>query len=125
MPKETPTVIFPLSLEGANSGYEQADIKEAVRFNLKNIILTNPGERIMIPDFGVGISAALFENYSDDLSEFFEGRIADQIDEYAPYVTILDLTIDNPTQNNLSIRMRYVIDFVQIVDFIEIDISNI
>jgi phage baseplate assembly protein W len=58
MPKETPGVIFPLEITEDNAGYKLADLKHTVRFNIKNIILTNPGERIMIPDFGVGIRQA-------------------------------------------------------------------
>jgi phage baseplate assembly protein W len=34
---------------------------EMVQQNLKHIILTNPGERIMDPLFGVGIKKYLFE----------------------------------------------------------------
>ena len=43
MPKETPGVKFPLEITNNNAGYELAEIKETVRFNIKNILLTNPG----------------------------------------------------------------------------------
>ena len=55
MPKETPGVGFPLEITSDNAGYRLSELEETVRFNIKNIILTRPGERIMIPDFGVGI----------------------------------------------------------------------
>ena len=42
-------------------------IAENVQQNLKNLILTNPGERIMNPDFGVGLRNYLFENASEGL----------------------------------------------------------
>ena len=125
MPKETPGIEFPLQITGKNAGYDLADVKNSVMFNIKNILLTNPGERVMIGDFGVGINQLLFENITPDLLEFIQERIIDQIDTYAPYITILDLTIRPINENALNIRLQYNIDFVEIVDFIDIDISNI
>ena len=40
---------------------------EVIRQNLKNLILTVPGERIMIPDFGVGLKKLLFEQRDPDI----------------------------------------------------------
>ena len=125
MPKETPGVLFPLEITANNSGYELADVKESVRFNLKNIILTNPGERIMIPDFGVGIKAALFEFVTFELLDKIKQRITNQIRRYAPYITITQLLVNTIDEQSINIKMSYIIDFIQITDFIEIDVSNI
>jgi phage baseplate assembly protein W len=125
MPKETPGVIFPLEITEDNAGYKLADLKHTVNFNIKNILLTNPGERIMIPDFGVGIRQALFEFTSYDLLELIKERIIQQIRLYASYVTILDLIINPIDEASLNIKIKYQIDFAEIVDTIDIDISNI
>jgi phage baseplate assembly protein W len=125
MPKETPGVAFPLEITEDNAGYKLADLQETVRFNIKNIILTNPGERIMIPDFGVGIIQALFEFSSYDLLETIQDRILQQIGIYAPYVTILELIINPIDEQSINVKLRYEIDFAEIVDSIDIDISNI
>ena len=34
---------------------------EVVRQNFKNLVLTSPGERIMLPDFGAGLRRLLFD----------------------------------------------------------------
>ena len=34
---------------------------EVIKQNFKNLVLTNPGERVMLTDFGVGIRRFLFE----------------------------------------------------------------
>ena len=125
MPKETPGVSFPLEITEDNAGYKLADLQETVRFNIKNIILTNPGERIMIPDFGVGIQAALFEISSFDLLEEMQNRIIQQIATYAGYVTILQLIIDPVDEQSINIKLNYEIDFAEIVDSLDIEISNI
>ena len=47
-------------------GYTMIDnFHSLIRQNLKMLILTNPGERVMIPDFGVGIQSYLFQNFSE------------------------------------------------------------
>ncbi len=124
MPKDMPGLKFPLQITDENAGYELADLKETVRFNLKNIILTNPNERIMIPDFGVGITQALFERSSYDLLELIQNRMTKQISVYAPYVTILELVLDPVEDTSLRISLKYEIDFAKIVDILDITISN-
>jgi len=124
MPKETPGLKFPLQITDENAGYELAELKETVRFNLKNIILTNPNERIMIPDFGVGITQALFERNSYDLLELIRDRLVQQISIYAPYITILELLIDPVSEISIRISLKYEIDFAKIVDILDITVSN-
>ena len=125
MSKETPGIGFPLEITADNAGYRLAELRETVKFNLKNIILTSPGERIMIPDFGVGIRRALFENATPQLTEAIFDKIGEQISLYAPYVNVLELSVTQPTDTSLNIRLKYQINFAEIVDFIEIEISNI
>ena len=125
MPKETPGVGFPLEITSDNAGYRLSELEETVRFNIKNIILTSPGERIMIPDFGVGIKTLLFEMSSFELLESARNKIVEKINIYASYITILELTITPIDDTSINIRMKYEIDFAQIVDSIDIDITNI
>ena len=52
-------------------------LPELVRQNLKMLILTNPGERVMDPNFGVGINRYLFSNFSEN----YQARIRSKINE--------------------------------------------
>ena len=79
----------------------------------------------MIPDFGVGIKTLLFEMSSFELLESARNKIVEQINIYASYITILELTITPIDDTSINIRMKYEIDFAQIVDSIDIDITNI
>ena len=42
---------------------------EAAKANLRNLLLTAKGERIMQPEFGSGIHSLLFEQMDDNLEE--------------------------------------------------------
>jgi phage baseplate assembly protein W len=125
MPKETPGLVFPLEFTDDNAGYKLSEVTEAVQFNIKNIILTNPGERIMLPSFGVGIKQALFEFGTFELLEKIQDRIIQQLNIYAPYITILDLNISAIDGSSINLKLKYEIDFAEIVDTFEIDITNI
>ena len=54
--------------------------KEQVKSNLINLILTSPGERIMNPDFGIGIRDLIFEQVVD--AESLKGQIIDSAARY-------------------------------------------
>ena len=52
---------LPLLNDESQPGFELIDnIRDLIKQNMKMVILTNPGERVMIPDFGVGITGMLF-----------------------------------------------------------------
>ena len=125
MPKEKPGVTFPLEITGDNAGYTAAELEETVRFNLKNIILTNPGERIMIPDFGVGVQRALFERVSIELLQNIRDRILEQVSIYADYLNVLNIQVIPIDEVSINIKLKYEIDFAEIVDTLDIEISNI
>ena len=53
-------VAFPLNDVNIFKGTKT--VKEQVKSNLINVLLTEPGERINIPNFGVGLKNLLFES---------------------------------------------------------------
>ena len=58
------------------------DIYENVKQNFRNLLLTSPGERVMLPDFGVGIKRFLFENDPSFIADELQSIIYDQVDSY-------------------------------------------
>ena len=122
MPKETPGVSFPLEENGKNAGYDLCDVKEAVKFNVKNIVLTNPGERVMDSDFGAGIYQALFLNMTDKLLLQIAERIQNQLSTYAPYITVNLINVRPNGENSLKVSIKYKIDFENIADVLELEI---
>ena len=59
--------------------------------NLKMFILTSPGERIMEPQFGLGINRTLFEINTPEVREDIKIRIFEGIAEYLPYIRIFSI----------------------------------
>ena len=70
--------------------------KEQVKSNLINLMLTSPGERLMNPNFGIGIRDLIFENVIDQ--ESLQNRIIDSALEYIPEVEILNVNIQRVSE---------------------------
>ena len=71
-----------------NSSYTT---KDQVKSNLINLLLTSPGERLMNPEFGIGIRQYLFEQVID--KEFLKNKITDGAQIYIPEIEIDDVFI--------------------------------
>ena len=100
------------------------DFHTLIRQNLKMLILTNPGERVMIPDFGVGISTYLFENFTETTYSQIENDIKQQAAKYLPVVAINRIGFDNSTPDNgvLEIYLEYFIPALGIKDLLQFTI---
>ena len=68
---------------------------EMTRQNLKNLILTNPGERMMDPDFGVGLKRYLFEQGGTRLYGKIIAKVKSQVQIYMPFLNIDDMIFDD------------------------------
>jgi len=67
--------------------------EEQVLSNLKNLLLTNRGERIMQPFFGTDIRKSLFNQNTEELKEQIAIEISEAISFWLPYINIVDLNI--------------------------------
>jgi phage baseplate assembly protein W len=84
--------------------------------NLKMLILTSPGERIMDNKFGVGIRNYLFWQYTPATLSDIESRIRQQTARYIPYINIREVNFNadgtaimgsSMADNFLSIEVKY------------------
>lgn len=113
---------LPLVQDSNDFFYElNRTIKDNIQQNLKMLLYTSPGERIMIPDYGVGIKRFLFEQSPD---YFIDEKIREQVSIYLPQVNIISLNISqnnslaikSGASNNLAIELIYEISGYNIRD---------
>jgi phage baseplate assembly protein W len=69
---------------------------ESSRQNLKNLLLTVPGERMMDPDFGVGMKTYLFEEHSPMTYGNILSKIISQVSIYMPFIDIQKVDFYGP-----------------------------
>ena len=97
---------------------------ELIKQNFKNLILTVPGERMMDPEFGVGIRNFLFLNFSEDTPEQIEEALVEQTSRYMPFVRLGNLDIFEVEDSQiLSITIQYSVPTVGVADRISLQAS--
>ncbi len=93
-------VDLPMSRpNGADFQLNYTTIDQAVA-NAKNLLLTEKGERIMIPTFGCDIKKTLFENITEETIETLRQNIETNFATFLPYIFINELTITEDADNN-------------------------
>ena len=97
-------VVFPFDGNAIfNSSFTT---KVQIKSNLINVLLTEPGERVMETNFGVGLKKQLFENRINE--DELEGRIKDQCAFYIPEIEITNLIMQIiHDTHTLFIRLTY------------------
>jgi phage baseplate assembly protein W len=79
--------------------------------NAKNLLLTEPGERVMLPEFGCGLKKTIFENLTLETLQALSSRIKNSFQTFLPYIFIqkLELTPDADT-NTLFVKLDISLD---------------
>ena len=103
-----------LPIQRGDDGYFRQSFKtfDQVRSNLKNLLLTKRGERILQPDFGSGLHDLLFNPATEKFEEDLENTINDAVAQWLPYIIVEDINIDiskEMTDNNqakVSLKFR-------------------
>tara|TARA_B110000977_G_C10879983_1_gene417096 strand:- start:129 stop:536 length:408 start_codon:yes stop_codon:yes gene_type:complete len=115
-------VDLPLSAPGVfKSNYTTAT---AIKNNLINYFLTNPGERPLNPLFGGGLRAFIFEQITDKNLDFLQENLQSNISEVFPNITINNLEVKGQEDNNIvTISLNYSVNNTGINDTLEIDFA--
>jgi len=120
---------LPLARDKTNGYGLTKSLKEVVKQNYKMLLLTNPGERIMIPEFGAGLYKFLFENFTPELSGKIESRVREQTKKYMPFVKIRNFSVQegsdgfgNAISNTLFVSIEYFISSLSETDVLNISV---
>jgi phage baseplate assembly protein W len=120
---------LPLTIDKIDGAYSLVrDLKELAKQNFKMLLLTEPGERVMIPQYGVGLKRKLFENLNNSLLVQIENLIREKTNFYLPYITITDINISvsdqfsNITEQAIEIKIYYNISSIKENDLLSIQL---
>lgn len=105
---------LPLTYDYVDGPYRlNKTLGETLKQNFKNLILTSPGERIMEPEFGVGLKRLLFENIDGDVMGEVVARLKEQVNIYMPSINLIAVDFitsdENPTLslNEVTVSITY------------------
>jgi phage baseplate assembly protein W len=98
--------------------------------NLRNLILTRKGERLMQPEFGCDVWLLLFEPLSPDIMERrIESTILDAVSKWLPYLNIDEIVFDydeNDIDNHtISLDIKFsLVSNPNLSDSVQITVNN-
>lgn len=67
--------------------------KELIIGQIKQLIFTSPGERVMLPNFGLDLNSFLFEPITPETESIIKERVINQINRYIPNISVLNVRV--------------------------------
>jgi uncharacterized protein len=118
---------LPLSVDSV-FGYSMLEtVRQTVQQNLKCLVLTARGERVMDPEFGVGIKKYLFENQGSETKTEIKINIRQQVAKYMPYIEIKQADVfygseisEDSNPNRINVSITYLVQSVGIGDILNL-----
>lgn len=98
--------------------------KEAIKNNLINYFLTNPGERPGNPEFGAGLRAYIFTQITEGNLDFLKEDIQNKLSTYFPSVGVEEVAVTaNEDNNQILVTIKYFVNNTGINDSLELSFT--
>ncbi len=94
-------ILYPFAIDAASGQAAQTDYASHVDQMIKQILLTDPGERVCLPSFGAGLRRLLFAPMNSSLGSTTKLIVTEALNEWlGDQITVQDVTV--ATQNSNS-----------------------
>jgi len=103
---------LPLRRESSDGYALNKAMVDAIKQNFKNLVMTSPGERVMIPDFGVGIKNYLFEVNGPSTYSAIRAGINRQVSKYMPFVSITEVLFGTSEFDDTIVNIKITYEIV-------------
>ena len=82
---------------------------EQSKHNLRNLLLTYPGERLGQPQFGSRLRQLVFEQVDEELPSRIEEEVKRSISQWLPYINVLSVQTltDEGDTNKIFVKLEY------------------
>lgn len=98
---------FPFRIGKDGRTAQVTRLEDHIREELVQLILTNPGERIDLPEFGGGIRRLLFENMDDVTAGMTKAMVTQAISRWLGHRVTLELLEVLLETETLTVEIRY------------------
>ena len=116
---------FFLSMNTFTNDFNVIKELSAIRQSVKNIVLTNKGERYFNDFFGCNITDSMFENFNNEMIISLQSRVANNLEIYEPRIVVNDVRVLNDAKSFLlSVVVDFGIKYTNINDVIQINLSR-
>ena len=104
---------LPLTQGGSSTFAQTKTIFEQAKYNIRNLLLTIPGERLGQPEFGSGLHEFVFEQMDVDFEDAIEASISNAIKTWLPYINIKNINFEHGkvSENQININIDFGLSF--------------
>lgn len=102
-----------LPLKNGDGGFFEQNLTtfDQARSNLKNLLLTKKGERVLQPNFGSGLQDLLFEPIDEEFENKLVDTITESVSTWLPYINIEDIDVnmndENKDNNRVGVEIKF------------------
>jgi phage baseplate assembly protein W len=115
---------FDLPMNGKAVFSPNYQTKDAIKNNLINYLLTNPGERPDNPEFGGGLRKFVFSQIQQNNLQYLKEDVQNKISNNFPNVNILELNVlSQEDKNTITVQIIYNIPNTNINDQLELNFN--
>jgi uncharacterized protein len=102
---------FPPEFDVRDKRSRMSSAAEDIRESLRILLTTSPGERVMLPTFGCGLRARVFDPASESMITEVKDAVERAILYYEPRITLNDLEVRlvDPLGGEVEIEVFYTI----------------
>lgn len=99
---------FPVAVDAADGSVAMAAYEEDIRQAIRIILDTDPGERVMRPDFGAGLRALVFEPINTHTLALARHRVEQALVLWEPRIDSISVQVSaQALQGQIRIELRY------------------
>tara|TARA_B100000214_G_C23818540_1_gene558492 strand:- start:431 stop:847 length:417 start_codon:yes stop_codon:yes gene_type:complete len=102
-------VEFPLDFSVDGFLRKTKNVRQQVKSNIRNLLLTSKGERVFQPNFGSDLKNLLFEQITPQSLSNVEDSIRQSLSTWLPYVRVANLVVvqDDKRPNQVGVSLEY------------------
>jgi uncharacterized protein len=87
-------ILYPFAIDAASGQAAQTDYASHVDQMIKQVLLTDPGERVCLPTFGAGLRRLLFAPMNSSLGSSTKIIVTEALNEWlGDQITVQDVTV--------------------------------
>ncbi len=98
---------FPFRIETTGRAAQVTTLEDHVRDELMQLILTNPAERLFVPEFGAGVRRLVFENIDETTGAMTKAIITRAISRWIGHRVVLENLTVLIENEKIEVDLKY------------------
>lgn len=90
---------YPI-VKAARGFFQRTKGVDSIRSDLLALFLTNPGERVMLPSYGLALNKFIFEPNDPTVTEAVREAVIQAINRWEPRITVDQIEVNNSIDEN-------------------------